>query len=120
MPSGQQLGLALKDEALARFEGDPWLAKAREAARWLLGGDQLCECGHTPGSHEYGPCSCGECLEYRPGSITIDDVLGMVGPPPRQNLPGAVFHVKGFKRVGYTTSSKPQGHGNPIGMWVLA
>ena len=92
---GQQLGLALKDEALARFEGDPWLAMAREAARQML-------------------------LASPAIPLTIDDVLEMVGPPPRQNIAGAVFHIKGFRRVGYTTSKKPHAHGNLIGMWVLA
>ena len=92
---GQQLGLQLKDEALARFEGDPWLAMAREAARQML-------------------------LASPAIPLTIDDVLEMVGPPPRQNIAGAVFHIKGFRRVGYTTSKKPHAHGNLIGMWVLA
>ena len=90
--SGAQLGLQLRDAALDRFEGEAWLAKAREAARAL--------------------CGRGE-------AVTIDDVQAEIGPPPRPNMAGGVFRV-GFQHVGYTTSSKPEGHGNKIGMWRLA
>ena len=90
----QQLSLALKERVLDEYEDDPWLARARRAARGLL-------------------------VNQGRDSISIDDVLEVVGPPPRQNLPGAVFR-KGFERVGYTTTKKLHGHGNPIGMWRLA
>ena len=94
MLDGKQLGLALKERALDRYEGDPWLLNARVAARALL--------------------------RWHPDrSVTIDDVQAAVGAPPRPNMAGSVFRV-GFKRVGYTTSKKAHGHGNPIGKWVLA
>ena len=91
----RQLSLALKERVLDGFEGDPWLVDARIA---IIG-----------------------WLERNPGhSATIDIVYKLVGPPPRQNLPGAVFHIGSFKRVGYTTTKKLHGHGNPIGMWRLS
>ena len=91
----RQLSLALKDRVLDEYEGDPWLVDARIA---IIG-----------------------WLERNPGhSATIDIVYKLVGPPPRQNLPGAVFHIGSFKRVGYTTTKKLHGHGNPIGKWRLS
>lgn len=86
---GQQLGLALKDAVLDRMTG-PWLERARAVAR-QLGADR---------------------------EITIDDVLAVVGPAPRQNLPGAVFRGRGFRAVGFDISSKPVAHGNRIRRWV--
>ena len=94
MLDGKQLGLALKERALDRFEGDPWLERARRAARGLL-------------------------VNQGRDSVNIDDVRDLVGAPPRPNLAGAVFR-KDFRCVGNTISSKPEGHGNRIGMWVLA
>ena len=91
----RQLSLALKERVLDEYEGDPWLAKARKAARLML----------LTGFNE---------------PVTIDDVLELVGPSPRQNLPGAVFRTGEFERVGYTTTKKLHGHGNPIGKWRLS
>ena len=88
---GQQLGLQLKEKALDRFEGRPWVEQARSAAKSIV------------------------ILE---GSATIDDVYDAIGPPPSANMAGGVFRT-GFVLVGYTTSSKPEGHGNKIGKWRL-
>ena len=38
--------------------------KKAEASSHIKDPDQLCECGCTPGSHEYGACYCGQCPEY--------------------------------------------------------
>lgn len=86
-----QLGLKLKEKALDRFEGRPWMEQARSAAKsiWIL-----------------------------KGSVTIDDVYDAIGPPPSANMAGGVFRT-GFVLVGYTTSCKPAGHGNRIGKWRL-
>ena len=90
----EQLSLALKERVLDGLEGDPWLACARIAIRFWL--------------------------ERNPGqSATIDLVYELVGPPPKPHLSGAVFHIGGFERVGYTTTKKLHGHGNPIGKWRL-
>ena len=93
MSSGQQLGLQLKERALDRFEGDPWLAMAREAARDLL--------------------------KHR-DSIIIDDVRAVVGPPPRPNMAGALFLPKCFVFVEFDRSPRPEGHYNLIRRWRLA
>ena len=91
MNEGQQLGLKLKEKALDRFEDRPWMERARLAA------GNLCRTKHW---------------------ATIDDVRAVVGPPPSANMAGGVFRT-GFVLVGYTTSSKPEGHGNKIGRWRL-
>ena len=90
---GEQLGLALKDAALERFEGDPWLVRARAAARDLL---QHCD------------------------SIIIDDVRAVVGPPPRPNMAWPVFAIGCFEFAGYDRSPRPEGHYNRICRWRLA
>ena len=89
---GQQVGLDLKNRALAGFEGDPWLIRAREAARFLL--------------------------QHR-DSIIIDDVRAVVGPPPRPNMAGALFLPKCFVFVGFDRSPRPEGHYNLIRRWRL-
>ena len=90
---GVQKSLALKERALDRFEGDPWLIKAREAARSLL--------------------------QHR-DSIIIDDVRAVVGPPPRPNMAGALFLPKCFVFVEFDRSPRPEGHYNLIRRWKLA
>ena len=91
--TGQQLGLQLKNAALERFAGDPWLVKARDAARDLL--------------------------QHR-DSIIIDDVRAVVGPPPRPNMAGALFLPKCFEFAGYDRSPRPEGHYNRICRWRLS
>ncbi len=91
MNDGQQLGLQLKEKALDRFEGRPWMERARAAARNLL------------------------TLQE---SVTIDDVRKVVGPPSSPNMAGSVFRA-GFKPVGRVLSNKAHGHGNVIRQWVL-
>ena len=93
--AGQQLGLQLKDAALASFEGDPWLPRARAAARRLLEQN-----GNTP--------------------IIIDDVRDAIGPPPRQNMAGPVFAIGCFEFAGYDRSPRPEGHYNRICRWRLS
>ena len=88
--NGQQLGLQLKEKALDGFEGRVWMRRARLAAYSLAA--------------------------YQ--DTTIDDVRDIVGPPPSANMAGGVFRT-GFVLVGYTTSCKPEGHGNRIGKWRL-
>ena len=92
---GQQLGLALRNAALERYEGESWLDEAREAARRLLEQN-----GNTP--------------------IIIDDVRDVIGPPPRQNMAGPVFAIGCFEFAGYDRSPRPEGHYNRICRWRLS
>jgi len=88
-------GMALKHDALARFEakGRAWLSQARAVAAWLA---------------------------QKQGTVTTDDVLEAVGYPPTTqhwNIIGAVFSGKDWRIVGYTPSKRVSAHGRRIGQW---
>ena len=90
-----EAGHALKRDALERFEvkaGD-WLDRARQAAM------EICR---------------------RRGAVTSDEVLEVVGLPEgvHHNVIGAIFQ-KGFVRVGFRRTRRPEGHARLIGMWKL-
>ncbi len=59
------------------------------------------------------------CHQY--GCVTTDDlrIAGRsVGEPSHQNAWGAVFpKQKGWKRIGYKKSRRPEAHCRPIGVW---
>ncbi len=90
-----EAGKAAKRDALERFEvkAEGWLARARQAA-W-----EICR---------------------RKGSATSDDVLEVVGLPEgvHHNVIGAIFQ-KGFYRVGFQRTRRPEGHARLIGVWRL-
>ena len=88
-------GKAMKRDALERFEvkAQEWLTQAREAAV------EICR---------------------RKRTVTSDEVLEVVGMPsgPHHNVIGAIFS-KGFVRVGFRRTRRPEGHARLIGVWKL-
>ena len=88
-------GKAAKREALERFEGYAfgWLDNARRVAREICAGQ---------------------------GTVTSDDVLEVTGLPEglHHNVIGAIF-IKGFARVGFRRTRRPQGHARMIGVWKV-
>ena len=90
-----EAGRAMKRDALERFEikAEDWLCRARDAAREICG---------------------------RKGAVTSDDVLEIVGMPEgvHHNVIGAIFS-KGFVRVGFRRTRRPEGHARLIGVWKV-
>jgi citrate lyase beta subunit len=90
-----EAGQAMKRDALERFEAkaQDWLARARQAAV------EICR---------------------RKGTVTSDDVLEAVGMPDglHRNVIGAIFG-RGFVRVGFRRTRRPEGHARLIGVWKL-
>ena len=90
-----EAGQAAKEEALERFESESqaWLAQARQIAR------EVCR---------------------RKGTATSDDVLTATGLPEglHHNVVGAIFR-RGFVRVGFTQTARPEGHARVIGVWEI-
>ena len=89
------LGLLLQEHAMEAWEakGGGWLRLARQVA---------------------------EELATANGRVTIDNVLAVIGLPDElhHNVAGVVFK-KGFMRVGFTPTHRPEGHGRMIGVWTL-
>ncbi len=86
-------GEQLKQEALDKVEvsGSAWLDKARQVARDIA---------------------------QRTGKVTADDVIEQVGLPPNYKTAGAIFRY-GFRRVGYTKSTRPSNHARLLSVWAL-
>ena len=86
-------GKAAKKDGLERFEvkAADWLGRAREAAR------EICR---------------------RKGTVTSEEGLEVVGMPEgvHHNVIGAIFQ-KGFVRVGFRRTRRPEGHARLIGVW---
>ena len=55
------------------------------------------------------------------GSVTTDDVLEKIGTPigVHPNVIGSIFRHGAFRRIGFQPTTRPQGHGRLIGVWIL-
>jgi len=84
-------GLALVSQG---DECQEWLRKARDWAERML-------------SYRF--------ISY----VTANDVRGMAGDPPRQNLMGAVFKDKRFEFCGWELSSRGPAHARALRRWRL-
>ncbi len=89
-----QLGLALRDEGIAKLERHEWMEEARLAA---------------------------EAMCHIVGYVTSDILHCELDEPPHVNCWGAVFHDKRFRWDGtWVQTKRPSGHARWIRRWVLA
>ena len=91
------LGHILKEEGRERVaaRNEKWLATMRSHARTICDID---------------------------GSVTTDALRRYAGlyhlEPTHHNAWGTVFACKGWKRIGYVQSKRPEAHARPIGVWT--
>ena len=62
-----------------------------------------------------------EHLAYKNGSVTVDEVRAVIGPPPEEcdsRIMGSIFR-RGWVKVGYETSRRGVNNGRPIARFAL-
>ena len=95
------LGSILKEEGRERVaaRNEEWLAWMRSAARLCVkaNGDVSTDDLHIQAF----------ALELHRGLV-----------PTHKNAWGAIFAEKGWKRIGYVQSKRPEAHARPIGVWI--
>ena len=92
------LGPILKEEGRKRVaaRNEEWLARIREDAR--------------------------DSSQYIDGTVTTDAHAQLCRryrlQPTHHNAWGTIFACKGWKRIGYVQSKRPEAHARPIGVWT--